>query len=123
MVWDEHWQDVNITVKELYPIVVAVQIWGDSFANRSVCFNCDNEALVFIINKQTSKDENVMFLIRKLVLLALKYNILFTAKHFPGKFNILSDALSRLQVSKFKALMTDADPEPTMIPPLPRLPN
>ena len=62
-----------------------------------------------------------MFLVRKLVLLALKFNILFSAKHLPGKVNIYSDALSRLQVSKFQTLMPQADLQPTRIPPLPEL--
>jgi hypothetical protein len=42
-------------------------------------------------------------------LLALKFNILFSAKHLPGKVNNYSDALSRLQVSKFQILMPQAD--------------
>jgi hypothetical protein len=56
-----------------------------------------------------------MFLVRTLVLLALKFNILFSAKHLPGKVNIYSDALSRLQVSKFQTLMPQADLQPTRI--------
>ena len=64
-----------------------------------------------------------MFLVRKLVLLALKFNILFSAKHLPGKVNNYSDALSRLQVSKFQTLMPQAaDLPPTRIPPLPECP-
>jgi len=122
-VWDVSWSDVNITVKELYPIVVAFEIWGDKLENKSVCFNCDNEALVYVLNKHTSKDPKIMYLVRRLVLFALKYNILFTAKHLPGRVNILSDALSRLQVSKFRALMPEADQQPAPIPPLPILPD
>ena len=76
-----------------------------------------------MLNKHTSKEPRIMDLVRRLVLIALKYNILFTAKHLPGRVNRLSDALSRLQVSKFKALMPDADQEPTLIPPLPILPD
>jgi hypothetical protein len=63
-----------------------------------------------------------MFLVSKLVLLALKFNILFSAKQLPGKANSYSDALSRLQVSKFYTLMPQVDLQPTRIPPLPELP-
>lgn len=120
--WDKNWLEMSITIKELYPIVLAIELWGHKLANKSVCFNCDNEALVFILNKQTSKERQLMFLVRKLVLLSLKHNILFIARHIPGKFNILSDALSRLQVHKFKILFPEADEQSTDIPGLPALP-
>ena len=120
--WNESWENVDITIKELYPIALAVDLWGERFSNKYVCFNCDNETLIFILNKQTSKDSCLMLLVRKLVLLALKFNILFSAKHLPDKVNIYSDALSRLQVSKFQTLMPQADLQPTRIPPLPELP-
>lgn len=120
--WNEQWLSQNITVKELFPIVLAIEVWGNQMANRSICFNCDNEALVHVLNKQSSTEKNVMFLIRRLVLLSLQFNVLFSAVHLPGKLNILSDALSRLQISKFQKLMPDADPEPTLVPHLPILP-
>lgn len=121
--WNEDWRTYNITLKELYPIVLSVEIWGHRMANRAVCFNCDNESVVFILNKQTSKDKGVMFLIRKLVFLSLKFNILFRAVHIPGKKNIFSDALSRFQIDKFHYLKPEADSEPVIIPPLPVLPS
>ena len=56
-------------------------------------------------------------------MLTLHHNILFSANHLPGKFNSLSDALSRLQIAKFKMLMSDADKYQTSIPPLLTLPT
>ena len=121
--WNAEWISENITLKELYPIIVAIEVWGYRIANKSICFNCDNEALVYVLNKQSSTEKRVMFLIRRLVLLTLHHNILFTANHLPGKLNILSNALSRLQIAKFKMLMPDADKYQTSIPPLPTLPT
>ena len=40
-----------------------------------------------------------MKLVRPMILLMLNNNISFTAVHIPGKFNILSDSLSRSQVN------------------------
>ena len=120
--WDEEWQNYNITIKELYPIVLSVEVWGEKMANRSVCFQCDNEALVFVLNKQSSKEKGIMFLLRKLIFLSLKFNILFKAQDILGKKNILSDALSRLQITKFQRLMPEADIAPTSIPTPPVLP-
>ena len=66
--WDENWEDINITVKYLYPIVLALELWGNKLQNKSVMPNCDNEALVFVLNKQSSKDPQIMYLVRRLVL-------------------------------------------------------
>jgi hypothetical protein len=97
---DAEWRDINITVKELYPIVLAVEVWGKRKANSCICFQCDNEALVYV-NKHSRKESNIIFLIRKLVLLSLNFNILYKSEHIPGKKNVLSDALSHLQIQKF----------------------
>lgn len=107
------WRGANITFLELYPIVVALYTWGCRLKNHSVTFCTDNEALVAIINKQTSKLPCIMFLVRKLVLITLRCNIIFKAKHIRGKHNILADALSRFQIQQFKQLAPYCDPNPT----------
>lgn len=99
---DINMQEFSITVKELFPIVVAIEIWGQNLSNCSIMFFSDNLAVVHIINKMSSKDSVVMSLVRRLVLACLEYNILFRAEHVPGKQNILPDLLSRLQVQKFR---------------------
>ena len=121
--WDENWEYINITVKELYPIVLALELWRNKLQNKSVMLNCDNEALVFVLNKQSSKDPQIMYLVRRLVLLSLSFDILFKSTHLPGRCNVLSDALSRLQVSKFRSMLPEADILPTGVPPLPKLPG
>ena len=57
-----------------------------------------------------------MFFVRKLVLVCLRYNIIFKAKHIAGVNNILADALSRLQVQAFKQMAPQMDSSPTPIP-------
>ena len=121
--WNETWKGQSITLLEFYPIALAVQIWAEEFANKCICFHTDNEALVEILNTQTSKDVRIMHLLGGMVLTCLKGNILFRAKHIPGKSNILADALSRLQEDKFKELAPYAQPHPVEIPPLPNLPH
>ena len=90
--WDHTWDNGNIAVKELYPIIVDLEVGrGVHMANSCICIQCDNEALVYVLNKQSSKESQIMFMNRKLVLLALQYNILFKAEHIPRKKNYLSD--------------------------------
>ena len=111
----------NITLKEFYPIVLSLEVLGERMAKNCICFHCDNEALVYALNKQTSKDPKVIFLLRKLMLMCLKNNIMFKAEHVPGKKNYLSDALSRFQMQRFVHLFPEVDKTPTRIPELPRL--
>ena len=42
---------------------IALHIWGPSMANRCICFVTDNCALVYIINRQTSKNKLIMSLV------------------------------------------------------------
>lgn len=90
---DINMQELSITVKELFPIVVAIEIWGPNVSNCSILFFSDNLAVVHIINKMSSKDSVVMSLVRRLVLACLEYNILFRAEHILGIHNILPDLL------------------------------
>ena len=102
--WPDNWLHRNIAILEFYPIVLSLCLWGYKMQNHSVLFFTDNESLVHVINKQSCRDKSLMFFVRKLVLVCLKHNILFKAKHIPGIKNKLADCLSRFQVSTFKQL-------------------
>lgn len=114
--WDENWKSLNITVLELFPIVIALSLWGSQMSNKCITIFTDNGALVEVINRQTSKEPKVMTLIRSFVLTCLTHNILFRARHIPGFLNVQADYLSRFQVEEFLALRPDADIAPTLIP-------
>lgn len=74
-------------------------------SNQCILSLTDNESLVHVINKQTCKDKALMFFALEL------------AKHIPGTYNSLADALPPLQVQAFRPAMDPAmDPLPTEIP-------
>ena len=102
--WPTQWLHRNIAILEFYPIVLSLCLWGNKMQNHSILFFTDNEALVHVINKKSCQDKSLMFFVRKLVLVCLKNNILFKAKHIPGVHNTLADCLSRFQVQTFKQL-------------------
>ena len=58
-----------------------------------------------------------MSLVRKLFFIAAKYNFTVNIKHIPGTNNTIADALSRLQMAKFRQLAPSASPRETRIPP------
>ena len=82
--WSDDWLSYHITLKECFPFVVAIEIWGNQLRNKRVTFFTDNIAVVYIINKHTSKHKLIMKLVHRFVLLILKYNIFFKASHIAG---------------------------------------
>ena len=115
--WPSDWTHKNITFLELFPIVLGVQMWGESLANKRILFFTDNDNVVHVINRQTSKNRELLQLLRQLVLTCLRHNILFRARHIQGKKNILTDSLSCLQVGKFKAFISKVEESPSVVPP------
>ena len=119
--WAAHWRErgitSDITVLEFFPLLVSLYIWGEKLRNKKILFRCDNSAVVHIINSSTSKSKMVMVLLRAFTLKCLNLNIAFKASHIAGISNVLTDALSRLQIEKFHRLAPGADPDPEPVRP------
>lgn len=113
--WPESFHSYHITVKEFFPIVKALEVWGPYIANKCIEFYTDNAAVADIINSQTSKDDTLMKLLRRLVLFTLKHNILFRSVHISGKCNLLPDMLSRLQIPQFLKAAPGMRPQPEKV--------
>ena len=110
-------QHFSIAFLELFPIALALRLWGSALRNKRVLFWCDNEAVVSIINRQSSKCSHIMKLVRRFVSLCLRLNIHFKARHVPGVDNGIADALSRFQMDRFRRLAPEADLVMTPLPP------
>lgn len=104
--WPHSWLGRNIIVLEMFPIVISVSIWASDLANKCILFHTDNQGLVEVINRKTTKDR----------LKIVKHNILFRSVHVPGVHNVKADALSRLQVTRFKSLGQGVDHAQTLVP-------
>ena len=114
--WPKQLVDLPITFKEIFPIVLAFEIWGAQFRNKCVTLHIDNAAAVYILNKQSSKDQYIMCLVRRFVLSCMRFNILTRCVHIEGRFNILPDLVSRFKVEEFHQLAPQMDREQTPIP-------
>ena len=101
---------------KLYPIVVAALLWGSEWSCKTIMFWCDNEATVAIVRKGRSKCLEIMKLMRQLTWCAARNNFHFSAKHVPGYKNQISDALSRLQIDRFRSLAPQAEQHPCKCP-------
>ncbi|XP_056124427.1 uncharacterized protein LOC130102426 [Rhinichthys klamathensis goyatoka] len=106
---------------ELYPIVVAASLWGKEWSSKSIQIHCDNEAIVYCINKGRSRSPALMPLLRRLIWTSACDQFLITAIHVPGAQNQIADSLSRFSFQKFRMLAPEADPTPTPVPPYSQL--
>ena len=111
--WPDSWSQVNITAKELLPIVLASTIWGPQWSGHTIKFRCDNQAIVSCLASWRSREPLVMHLLRGLALLAMQFSFNFKAMHLPGKENVAADALSRDNLSVFFAQMPHVPQAPT----------
>lgn len=118
--WPHNWfaagHTADITVLELFPILVALYIWGERLRNKKICFRSDNLAVCHILNSMTSRSDRVMVLVRNITLKCLEMNIAIRGQHISGISNSLCDSLSRFDQGKFRQLAPEAAEEPAAIP-------
>ena len=114
--WVQPMASSHITVKELAPIVVASAVWVYLWKGLTVKVLCDNEAVVGIVNKGTSRDSEVMHLVRCQAFFTAKYQFYLVASHIHGFSNVRADALSRINHSLFQVLHRQASPLLSAIP-------
>ena len=115
--WPMELSSVNIMAKELVPIIISCGVWGPLLKQRSTEFHCDNQGLVAVINKGSSKDAVVMHLLRCLWFFTTVFDIHITATHIAGKLNNAADMLSRNQAAKFLKVHPHMPISPTPLPP------
>lgn len=62
--WPATWAHIDISVKELVPIVVASSLWGASWLAQRVCFHSNNMAVVAMLQNRSAKDLVALHLLR-----------------------------------------------------------
>ena len=114
--WSRQRAARDIQWKELFAILVAATVWASHWRRKRLLVHCDNQAVVDICRTGTSKNTELMRLIRTLFFTAARHNFTLLINHIPGVDNSVADALSRLQFHRFHQLAPEADPEPTPTP-------
>lgn len=98
-------KEQSITVKELLPIVIVAALWGPEWSGKIVRAECDNSAVVSIVNSGSSREPEDMHLLSCLVFLEVKRMF---ATHIRGVANTLADALSQNRHTLFHSLFPQA---------------
>lgn len=113
--WSGPMKECHITIKELFPIVVAAAVWGKSWKGKVVEVQCDNmAAVVCIVNQGSSKDHgDAMQLRRCLAYFKAKEEFHLMAYHIKGVENILADTLHTITCHYSTP---HAAPSPAVIP-------
>ena len=80
----DHWspaqQQMSIARKELYAIVMTVHTWSSLWQPQKILFHCDNQTLVNIWEKGSTKAPIIMALVR-LYFCAARYHIYICVQH------------------------------------------
>lgn len=95
-------EGVHINILEVYPALLAAREWGHLWKGRHVVVWTDSTVAVAAFNRGTSTTPIVMEWLRELFFLSALHNFRFTARHVPGKVNVLADALSRFVLFSFE---------------------
>ena len=114
--WPPPLQGRSIQWKELYPIALACLLWGHSWSGKNILFHCDNQAVVDIWASGTSRDPDIMHLVRSIFFSGATHHFTILVAHIAGTDNSIADSLSRLQIVRFHQLAPAADLTPTPIP-------
>ena len=116
--WNDKVRGWHIAAKELIPIVIAGIVWGKEWKGCRVLAQCDNAAVVAVVNKRYCQDKHLMRMLRCLFFVEAHFQFKTVATHIPGVDNDLADDLSRDKLSSFMGKYKESNPNPTFIPPL-----
>ena len=106
-----HWQKdfiksqkPSIEYLELFALCAGILTWQneEELNNTRIEVHCDNQAVVSMVNNIASTCPNCMHLLRILVLNGLIHNRRVFARYIHTKKNILVDALSRIDLIRFR---------------------
>ena len=97
--WTESGIEWSIAVKEMIPVMWGCFVWGEEWKNGVVQWNCDNIAVVEVINRGSTKDTHLAHLLRCIHFAEAKHNFMLVAQHVQGVTNDKAVDLSPLFLS------------------------
>ena len=86
----------HINGLELKTVEIAAELWGHLWEGSHIRFFSDSSVVVACINKGTSRSTELLGIIQMLFWLSFRHKFKLSAAFIPGKLNLLSDRLSRL---------------------------
>ncbi len=106
--------ELSIAFKELVPVVLAAVTWGRQWKGMVVLCQSDNEATVAVLNTCTSRDAQIMHLLRCLFFFEAAWEFSISAAYLPGQYN---DDISRGHTLSYLSKVPTAAPHPAPVSP------
>ena len=103
--WPALWSEVDISIKELVPIVLAAALWGPLWHHQRICFYSDNLGMARLMVWRSARDALAHYLLRCLYFYTAYYQFDYQAEHVPGTMNTVADALSHGNLNLFYSLV------------------
>ena len=105
--------DTPIHCREMMAVCVGVSTFASRLSNKKVLLMVDNQAVCHSINAGTTRCPTTMNMVRSLYFTLCKHNIECKARYIHTHDNTMADALSRLDVPRFKSVCQSASPAMT----------
>lgn len=103
-----------IAYLELFAVVTAIATFAPRLKGQTILLHCDNTVTVSAITSGTCRCPEIMCLVRALFYYCAQHNILVKCHYITSKVNSAADALSRLDLPRFRAVWPQAEPTPTI---------
>ena len=96
--WDSKAQALDISCKELIPIILASATWGHKWARHQVVCHCDNQVVVAALRSCSSRQPHLMHLLKCVAFAEASLNFNMSATYISSKSNHLADDSSTLTI-------------------------
>ncbi len=106
-------KDTPIHYREMMAVCIGLATFAKELQDSKIIMMIDNQAICQAVNTGTIKCDITMNLVRSLYYTLSQYNIECQARYIATNDNICADALSRLDVVKFKQECVHAEPSMT----------
>ena len=90
-----NWNNATINFLEIYAVLLALLIWKNNLVNQKVILVVDNEAVSYILNKQSCRNERIRRVLSIICDIARTHCICFTSRWIDTMENKVADVLSR----------------------------
>ncbi len=115
--WDARAEALSIAEKELIPIIVACQAWGEQWKGLQVICHSDNQSVVADLKSRSSRHKGMMHLLRTVVFAEARLVCSLSPVYIDTRANHLADSLSRDNAVHFLSQVQSADPRPSPVSP------